>query len=149
MESAPGNRIGAGEKQKGHFGIVPDHGKKNKQQQNQNTGLFLAPGQIFETIKTNGAGHQSAEADSEKQPSDGPAPVAERSAGVKRVDDRGNSPRGGRGWHAHEKFRAAGSHALHIESRQTPCTTDQKSKRTNSSELAQLDMLSSSSDLLR
>src|ERR1051326_5419836 len=67
MESAPGNRIGAGEKQKGHFGIVPDHGKKNKQQQNQNTGLFLAPGQIFETIKTNGAGHQSAEADSEKQ----------------------------------------------------------------------------------
>src|SRR6266849_4910100 len=76
MERHAGYGIAASDQQQRNFGIIPNNGEKYQQNQNQDAGLLFSPGQILETIKTDGAGHQSGEGHGKNQPRNGPAPVA-------------------------------------------------------------------------
>src|SRR5216684_3876688 len=87
MEHHAGYGIAASDQQQRNFEIIPNNGEKYQQNQNQDTGLLFSPGQILETIKTDGAGHQSGQGHGKNQPRNGPAPVPQRTASMKSMHD--------------------------------------------------------------
>jgi len=99
-------------------------------------GLAAGPGNIFEAVVADGAGHERAEDSGEEKPSHGPALVVNGS--LESVDEGGDYASGGGRREANKIFRATGSHALHVKSREAPGATDQESEAANPAELADL-----------
>ena len=121
QDQAAGN-VAGGEESKNDFGIFPDYGDEETEKHDGERGLAAGPGNIFEAVIANGAGHEGAEHSSEEKPCHGPALVVDGS--LKSVDEGGDDTCGGGCGETDEIFRAAGGHALHIEAREAPGATD-------------------------
>src|SRR6267378_6275240 len=117
QEQAAGN-VAGGEESKNDFGIFPDYGDEETEKHDGERGLAAGPGHIFEAVVADRAGHKRAEGSSEEKPCHGPALVVDGS--LESVDEGGNYAGGGGRREADKIFRAAGSHALHVKSREAP-----------------------------
>src|SRR5690242_2965505 len=132
VQSYGGKGVAASDEKQNDFGVKPDDAAQEEKEEDENTGLLTAPGEILKAVKADGASHQAAECDSKSQPGHGPMPVldgpfvkrAERTGFMKAMHDRGDdASRSGSG-HADEILRTAGSHALNVEASQSPRTAD-------------------------
>jgi len=146
VQSYGGEGVSASNEKQNDFGVKPDDAAKEEKEEDKDTGLLTAPGEILKAVKADGASHQATECDSKSQPGHRPVPVldgpfvksAERTGFMKAMHDRGDdASRSGSG-HADEILRTAGSHALNVEASQSPRTADKKSEAAEPSESAQL-----------
>src|SRR6267154_3995721 len=128
--------VAGGEESKNDFGILPDYGDEEAQQDNGERWLAAGPGHIFEAVVADGAGHKRAEDSGEEKPRHGPALVVDGS--LESVDEGGDYAGGGGCGEADKILRAAGCHALHVEAGEAPGATDQESEAANPAELADL-----------
>src|SRR5260370_1395956 len=105
--NAAGHSVGTGKNHENKFRVFPDDGDQKTQQHNRQGRLASRPGNIFEAVVTNGAGHQRAERGGEPKPGQGPALVLQRR--LESVHERGDYAGRGRGGHGHKTFRTARS----------------------------------------
>src|ERR1700740_3354601 len=61
------------------FGIFPDDGDEETEKNDGERGLATGPGDVFEAVVADGAGHERAEGGDNEQPGPGPALVVYRS----------------------------------------------------------------------
>ena len=67
------------EKSQDDFGIFPDDGDEKAEKDDGERGLAAGPGNIFETVIADGAGHERTESCGEEEPGHGPALVVDGS----------------------------------------------------------------------
>ena len=88
MHNQAADNVGGREKGQDNFGIFPDNGDEEAEQDDGKRRLAARPGDVFEAVVADGAGHERAEGGGEKKPGHGPTLVVYRS--FESVDERGD-----------------------------------------------------------
>src|ERR1700737_3369738 len=94
------------EESQNDFGIFPDDGDEQAQENDGERRLAAGPGDVLEAVVANGAGHERAEGGDDEEPEHGPTLVGQRN--LQSVHEGGDNAGGGGGGKAARKFEAAG-----------------------------------------